>query len=180
MNAFTQTFNSIKINLKNMLLKGIHSFEDGFEILDVDLEINEYLILDVMAKDSKGNPIVVLISDYGEDNLLQRILSTLCQLRKHRFLLHRVYRNYGFDFSVPPRILLLAPRFNDDFIESLDFIVAGDIVPYEYSSIKLDDKELLTFYQRDIDEGGEIRAFQIEKIMETLDREDKHTIRWKL
>lgn len=162
MNAFSPTFKDLKSSLKNMLLKGIHSFEDGFEILDIDLDIDEHLTVDMMAKDARGNPTVVLMADFGEADLIHRILSTLCRLRRQRLLLQRIYRDHAFDFSVPPRILLLSPRFSDDFIDELDFIVAGDIVPYEYSSIKMGDKELLTFTRRDIEEGGEIQAFRLE------------------
>jgi hypothetical protein len=163
MNAFNPNFKDLKSNLKTMLLKGINSFEDGFEILDVDLEIDEHLTVDVLAKDAKANPTVVLMADIGETNLIDRILATLCQLRKHRFLLQRIYREHSFDFSVPPRILLLSSRFSDDFIEKLDFIVAGDILPYEYSALKIEEKEYLTFSRRDIEEEGEIRAFQLDK-----------------
>ena len=164
MNAFNSNFKDLKSNLKSMLLEGINAFEDGFEILDVDLEIDEHLTLDVLATDAKGNPTVVLSEDTGEANLIDRILTTLCRLRKHRFLLQRIYRDHAFDFTAPPRILLLASRFSDDFIEKIDFIVAGNIVPYEYSTLKLDDREYLTFSRRDLEEGGEIRAFHLEKL----------------
>ena len=97
MNAFNPNFKDLKSNLKTMLLKGINSFEDGFEILDVDLEIDEHLTVDVLAKDAKANPTVVLMADIGETNLIDRILATLCQLRKHRFLLQRIYREHSFD-----------------------------------------------------------------------------------
>lgn len=163
MSAFNSNFQDLKTNLKNMLLKGINSFEDGFEILDVDLEIDENLSVDVLAKDAKDNPTVILLADVGESNLVHRILATLSQLRKHRFLLQRIYREHAFDFSVPPRILVLSSRFSDEFIESIDFIVAGDIIPYEYSTLKIEDKDYLTFTRRDIVEGGETRAFSIDK-----------------
>lgn len=162
MNAFSHTFKDLKSSLQNMLLKGIHSFEDGFEILDIDLEIDEHLTVDVMAKDARGNPTVVLMAEFGEANLIHRLLTTLCRLKRHKFLLQHIYRKQGFDFSVPPRILLLSPRFSDDFIEALDFIVAGDIVPYEYASVRIDDKEVLTFSRRDIEEGGATQAFELE------------------
>jgi hypothetical protein len=161
MNTFNPAFNDLKINLKDMLLKGIHSFEDGFEILDIDLEMDENLAVDVLAKDSKGNPTVVLMADVGEEDLMHRTLNTLCHLRKFRFLLQRIYKDHAFDFSVPPRILLLSSRFSDDFIEKLDFIVAGEIVPYEYSLLKIEGKEFLTFTRRDMEEGSEIRAFPV-------------------
>jgi hypothetical protein len=162
MNAFSRTFKDLKTSLQNMLLKGIHSFEDGFEILDIDLEIDEHLTVDVMAKDARGNPTVVLMAEFGEANLIHRLLNTLCRLKRHKFLLQHIYRKQGFDFSVPPRILLLSPRFSDDFIEALDFIVAGDIVPYEYASVRMDDKEVLTFSRRDIEEGDATQAFELE------------------
>ena len=92
MNAFNSNFKDLKSNLKSMLLEGINAFEDGFEILDVDLEIDEHLTLDVLAKDAKGNPTVVLSEDTAEANLIDRILTTLCRLRKHRFLLLTVWR----------------------------------------------------------------------------------------
>jgi hypothetical protein len=168
MNAFNSNFKDLKSNLKNMLLEGINAFEDGIEILDVDLEIDEHLTLDVLAKDAKGNPTVVLSEDTGEANLIDRILTTLCRLKKHRYLLQRIYRDHAFDFSLPPRILLLSSRFSDDFIEKIDFIVAGNIVPYEYSTLKIDDREYLTFSRRDIEEGGEIRAFHLEKLRGTI------------
>lgn len=179
MNAFNPSFDSLKSNLKNMLLKGINSFEDGFEILDIDLEMDEHYSLDVLAKDSKGNPTVVLMADAGEENLINRILNTLCQLRKFRFLLQRIYKSQGFDFSVPPRILLLSSRFSDDFIEKLDFIVAGEVVPYEYSVLKVDDKEFLTFSRRDIDEGGAISAYQVDKMKETPSTTDNELVEIK-
>lgn len=163
MSAFNSNFQDLKTNLKSMLLKGINSFEDGFEILDVDLEIDENLSVDVLAKDAKDNPTVILLTDAGESNLVHRILATLSQLRKHRFLLQRIYREHAFDFSVPPRILVLSSRFSDEFIESIDFIVAGDIIPFEYSTLKIEDKDYLTFTRRDMVEGGETKAFLIDK-----------------
>jgi len=162
MNTYNPTFHDFKDSLKGMLLKGIHSFEEGFEILDVDLEMDEHLTVDVLAKDAKGNPTVVLMADV-EDDLLNRMLSTLCQLRHFRYLLQRIYKDHRFDFSVPPRLLLLCPRFSDEFVEKIDFIVAGEIVPYEYSMLKIEGKEYLTFTRRDVEEGGEITAFPMEK-----------------
>ncbi len=53
MSAFSPSLKDLKSNLNNMLLQGINSFEDGFEILDIDLEIDEHLTLDVLAKDAK-------------------------------------------------------------------------------------------------------------------------------
>lgn len=163
MNTFNPMFNDLKINLKEMLLKGINTFEDGFEILDIDLEMDEHLTLDVLAKDSKGNPTVVLMANVGEESLMHRTLNTLCHLRKFRFLLQRIYKDHDFDFSVSPRILLLSSKFSDDFIEKLDFIMAGEIVPYEYSLLKIEGKDYLTFSRRDMEEGSEISAFSIEK-----------------
>ncbi len=163
MNAFKPTFKNLRSDLKRMLVDGIHFVEEGFTILDVDLEIDENLTVDVIAKDAKGHPTVVLLAEEGETNLIHRILTTVCGLRKNRMLLKRLYLEHSFDFSVPPRMLLLSSRFSDDFIEELDFIVAGDIVPFEYSSLKIKDKEFLAFSRRDIEEGGEARAFQIEK-----------------
>jgi hypothetical protein len=101
------------------------------------------------------------MADVGEEDLMHRTLNTLCHLRKFRFLLQRIYKDHAFDFSVPPRILLLSSRFSDDFIEKLDFIVAGEIVPYEYSLLKIEGKEFLTFTRRDMEEGSEIRAFPV-------------------
>ena len=163
MNTFNPTFSDLKINLKDMLLKGINAFEDGFEILDIDLEMDERLTVDVLAKDAKGNPTIVLMADGSEEDLLHRALNTLCHLRKFRFLLQRIYKDHDFDFSVPPRILLLSSKFSDEFIEKLDFIVAGEIVPYEYSLLKIEGREYLTFSRRDVEEGSEISAFPIEK-----------------
>jgi len=163
MSTFNTTFSDLKTNLKEMLLKGINSFEDGFEILDIDLEMDENLSIDVLAKDSKSNPTVVLMADTGEENLLHRTLSTLCYLRKFRFLLQRIYKEHAFDFSVPPKIILLSSKLSDDFIEKLDFIVAGEIVPYEYSVLKIEGRDYLTFSRRDTEEGSEISAFPLEK-----------------
>lgn len=165
MNTFSPGFNDLKSNLKQMLLKGINSFEDGFEILDIDLELDESLTIDVLAKDSRDNPTVILMSDADEENLMHRTLNTLCHLRKFRFLLQRIYQEHSFDFSVPPRILLLSSRFSDNFVEKLDFIVAGDIIPYEYSMLKIESKEYMTFSRRDIEDSGEITVFPIEKEM---------------
>ena len=158
MNTLSPEFSGLKSNLKQLLLEGVTSFEDGFEILDVDLEIDENITVDVLAKDGKGDLSVVLFADEGETDLVHRILELLCLLRKHRFLLQRLYKNHEFDFSVPPRILVIASRITEDFLEKLDFIMAGEIVPYEYLTLKIDGKDYLTFTRRDTEESSDIKA----------------------
>ena len=164
MNTLDPAFKDLKSNLKNMLFEGIHAFEGGLRILDVDLEIEEHFTVDMVAKDAKGNPVIVLFDANGSTDLLSRILGTLCRIKKHRVLLERIYKEHGFDFSVPPRILLLSPRFSEEFLELIDFIVPVEMVPYEYSTLRIDDKEYMVFTRRDAEGEGEVRAVSLDKM----------------
>lgn len=164
MNTLDPALKDLKTNLKDMFLEGIHAFEGGLRILDVDLPIEEHFSVDMVAKDAKGNPVIVLFDGDGSSNLLTRILGTLCRIKKHRVLLERIYQEHGFDFSVPPRILLLSPRFAEEFLELIDFIVPVEMVPYEYSTLRIDDKPYLVFTRRDTEGEGEVRAVSLDKV----------------
>jgi len=163
MNTLNSDSIDLKSNLKNILLRGINSFEDGFEILNVDLEVDESLTIDVLAKDGRGDLAVILFADNLEDaELIHNLLNILSRLRKHRFLLQHIYHAHEFDFSIPPKILLLSSRFSEEFLEKLDFIMAGDIIPYEYFAMKVENKDYLTFTRRDIDDSSDIKAIPLE------------------
>lgn len=167
MTTFNSDFIDLKSNLKQMLLKGVNPFEDGFTILDVDLEINENLTIDMLAKDAKNEFCIIIFSDnLEESDLINSILETLCQIRKNRFLFKRLYKEHEFDFNIPPRTFVISTRFSDEFIEKLDFIMADEIIAYEYFNLKVEDKEYLGFKLRDCEGNNEIRTVPL---LEPLD-----------
>lgn len=96
--------------------------EPGLVVLDRRLPLDEASRLDLLACDTAGAPVLVLACDEDHAASLGRIGRVLAAFRRTSGLLTRIYGDRGLDVARPPRVLLAATRFPDEFPALLDLL----------------------------------------------------------
>lgn len=167
----------VKDVVRNVLVDSVDAIEEGLEILDLDLKLDEDLSVEFLAKDSNGEPVVImLVESESSGSLIQDLLLILQRLRKNRFFLERIYKEHLFDFSVPPRVFVLAPGMSEDFVQCLDSIKTTEIIPCEYSFLQLEERTYFTVTRKGgarKDGGDDFKAIRVDESTAEAGASDK-------
>ena len=135
----------VKDVVRNVLVDSVDAIEEGLQVLDLDLKLDEDLSVEFLAKDSNGEPVVIMLEEAESGgSLIQDLLLILQRLQKNRFFLERIYKEHLFDFSVPPRVFVLAPGMSEEFVQCLESIKSTEIIPCEYSFLQLEERTYFT------------------------------------
>ncbi len=162
----------VKDVVRNVLVDSVDAIEEGLEVLDLDLKLDEDLSVEFLAKDSNGEPVVIMLDESGSvGNLIQNLLLILQRLEKNRFFLERIYKEHLFDFSVPPRVFVLASGMTDEFVQCLDAIKTTEIIPCEYSFLQLEERTYFTVSRKGADE--EFKAIRVDEAAASNKTKDK-------
>jgi hypothetical protein len=156
-----RTTEKAKSDVRNILVNSLEAIEPGLEMLDLDLKLDETLTVEFLARGSDRQPAIVMLEETvpgGE--ALHKLLLILRKLRQNSFFLDRIYEEHLFDFSVSPRVFLLAPGMDDDFVACLETIGVTEIIPCEYSFLNLEDREYFTVNRKSGDKA--FRAARID------------------
>ena len=125
--------------------------EPGLVVVDKRLRLGEDVVIDVLARDSLGYPVIALFSggDVAQD--LGRMARAVAGLQGGRYLLARLYGEQGLDPGQRPRFVLLASRFPDSSPQLLDMMAQVEVHAVEYrvvrSSVGRPVLDLQTFHR---------------------------------
>ena len=86
--------------------------EEGFRVLDEALPCEPCGQIDLLAVDGANRLAVVDLETAAADELLLRGLGHVDWMIGNVPLLRRLYRGTPINFSLPPRLILLAPAFS--------------------------------------------------------------------
>jgi hypothetical protein len=97
-------------------LKDVDSgIEEGLRTIDVNMPCPPHGAIDFMALDRGGQLTVVDFAAAQDDLLLVRGVGHLDWVSQNLSTVRRMYAGYALNQSLPPRLLLLAPRFSTLF-----------------------------------------------------------------
>lgn len=147
--------------VRDLLLDHCESLEEGFEIMDTDLALDADTSVDFLVRDAAGKAVVVVVAAKEDEDtvLVHRILQIVQKFGRNRFFLQKIYSDPQLDFSITPRIFLLLDRMTDDFAECLALMKGLDVVPCEYSFLRLEDRDYFTIARKGEDEP--VRAVRV-------------------
>jgi hypothetical protein len=98
-------------------LKDVDSgIEEGLRTIDVNVPCPPHGAIDLIALDRGGQLTVIDFAEARDDGLLVRGVAHLDWVSQNLSSVRRMYDNHAVNVSLPPRLLLLAPRFSALFM----------------------------------------------------------------
>jgi hypothetical protein len=94
--------------------------EDGFIALDAHLRAGCAGLVDLLGAASDGTLVLIEIEREGEEEMLRRGLARQGWVTAERLFLSRLYGVGRVDPFRAPRLVLVARRFTDGFLDKLD------------------------------------------------------------
>lgn len=93
-----------------LVAQNVDLLESGLRMTTTDLVIGDDLVIDVLAHDVEGRPVLVLVEDGTGEPLFQRAATAVLEFRRAARLFHALNPERGFDVHDTPRLLLVARR----------------------------------------------------------------------
>lgn len=93
-----------------LVAHNVDLLESGLRTTTTDLVIGDDLVIDVLAHDVEGRPVLVLVEDGPGEALFQRAATAVLEFRRAARLFHALNPERGFDVHDTPRLLLVARR----------------------------------------------------------------------
>jgi hypothetical protein len=115
--------------VKALILADPSIIEDGFRVLDVDLNAGPAGTIDILGVDSVGTLTILSVAPDDADAALPRLLDQYGWASDQRALLERLYAAGGLSAGLPFRCLILAPAFSHAFVRRLSLLSVG-VTPY--------------------------------------------------
>ena len=95
------------------LLRGCDTaLEESFRAIDASVPCDPYGEIDLLAIDPASQLTLVDAETVGDDRLLLRGLGHIDWITRNVALLRRMYRGHAINFSLRPRLVLVAPQFS--------------------------------------------------------------------
>lgn len=113
------------------------AIEEGMRVLDVDLPCEAPGNIELLALDSTKQLVVIDVEDKLNDSLLLRGIAHLDWVVRNIPLLRRMYPGQVINFSLQPRLFLLAPEFSPLFRCAVRHITSLPIHCFQYHAVGL-------------------------------------------
>jgi len=98
--------------LVSLLRKQTAALEDGMKVIDSNVPCEMNASIDLLAVDNTSQLAIIEMDERPNDALLLRAMSHLDWLSRNMPSVRRMYPGHVINFSVPPRIFLVAPEFS--------------------------------------------------------------------
>ena len=109
--------------------------EPKLTVLETQLALDAESTVDLLACDPQGSPVLVLFCQ-DEATALGRIGRVVGAFQRSGSLLRLAFREQGLDPGLPPRVLLMAPRFSDGMRDQLDLLGGLSASALEYRLVR--------------------------------------------
>jgi hypothetical protein len=120
------------------LLRGCDTaLEESFRAIDANVPCDPYGEIDLMAIDPASQLTLIDAETVGDDRLLLRGLGHIDWLTRNVALLRRMYRGHAINFSLRPRLVLVAPQFSPLILSVARQITHSQIDCVRYHSVEL-------------------------------------------
>jgi hypothetical protein len=98
--------------LATVLMEGDGALEDGLRAIDAKIPCHPCGEIDLLAVDRASKLTIIDFETTVNDGLLLRGLGHFDWIVRNMGNVQRMYPAQGADFSLPPRVVLLAPQFS--------------------------------------------------------------------
>lgn len=98
--------------LVSLVEANLEALEEGLSLLDRRFPAGQVPV-DLLARDARGRLVFCLFGSGSNPAMLLQALEAYGWCRENAALLGRLFPEANIDTAVPPRLLLLAPRFSD-------------------------------------------------------------------
>jgi hypothetical protein len=120
-----------------VLKKQTAAIEEGMKAIDANIPCEASGSIEVLALDSKNQLVIIDLDDHSNDALLLRGIDHLDWIVRNISNVRRMYQNHPINFSLPPRIFLVAPEFSPLFHSVTRHITSLQIDCLKYHAIAL-------------------------------------------
>ena len=121
--------------LLSLLLEQPGALEEGMKVIDVDLPCETFGDIELLALDGSDRLAVVDVDDKPNDNLLLQGMAHWDWLVGNVALLRRMYHGQVINFSLEPRLVLVAPDFSPLFRRSMRYLSSLQVNCIKYHGV---------------------------------------------
>jgi hypothetical protein len=129
------------------------ALERNLRVIDVGLPCVPYGEIDLVALDGFNQLTIIDVDCSGADGLLLRGVSHVDWSLRNAAILHRVYRGLPVDFTRPPRLLLVAPRFSPGLTSAVRRFTGLDITCVRCLTVDVSGRTAILFERVHVEHG---------------------------
>ncbi len=175
--------NSINITLDNLtqqelkkeIIDAVNNIELGLKVMDTNLLIEDQ-VLDILAVDVVGRVTIIELDMERKDILLLEALDHFEWVFNNMESLGRKYQKENIDYTLAPRIILIAPDFTPHFIKRISFITKVKINLYQYHYQEKDGIKKILFkpvgFIQDVNKLMEINKKSLEDYLNLIKNQE--------
>jgi len=120
------------------LLRGCDTaLEESFRAIDANVPCDPYGEIDLMAIDHASQLTIIDAETVADDRLVLRGLGHVDWTTRNVALLRRMYRGHAINFSLRPRLVLVAPQFSHLILSVAHQITHSQVECVRYHSVEL-------------------------------------------
>jgi hypothetical protein len=120
------------------LLRGCDTaLEESLHAIDANVPCDPYGEIDLMAIDQASQLTIIDAETVADDRLLLRGLGHVDWTTRNVALLRRMYRGHAINFSLRPRLVLVAPQFSQLIQSVAHQITHSQVGCVRYHSVEL-------------------------------------------
>ena len=123
--------------LAGLLKKQAGAIEEGLKAIDSNIPCETSGAIDVLAIDSKNQLVVIDLEEHPNDALLLRGIDHADWIVRNSTIVRRMYHAHSINFTLPPRLLLVAPDFSPLFRSVAGHVASLQIECLKYHAIAL-------------------------------------------
>lgn len=124
--------------LHSIIEREIVVLEDGFQILKHEFQCGDSGTVDFLGIDSGSRLAMIEVKLNEDEKVLFQALRYYDWIDKNRHAIQSIFNKKRVDPSSPPRMILIAKKFSDDF-RSLSTLVIPEVELFEYAPLKSED-----------------------------------------
>jgi len=120
-----------------LLRKQTAALEQGLKVIDTNIPCEASGNIELLALDGTSRLAVIDVDDYPNDALLLRGISHLDWIAHNLANVRRMFQGHVIEFSLQPRLFLIAPEFSAVFRSATRQITSMQIHCFKYHAIAL-------------------------------------------
>jgi hypothetical protein len=120
-----------------LLKKQAGAIEEGLKAIDSNIPCETSGAIDVLAIDSKNQMVIIDLEEHSNDALLLRGIDHADWIVRNIANVRRMYQAHPINFTLPPRLFLVAPDFSPLFRSVAGHIASLQIECLKYHAIAL-------------------------------------------
>ncbi len=123
--------------LLSLLREQPAALEEGMKVIDVNLPCETFGDIELLGVDGSDRLAVIDVDDKPNDSLLLHGMAHWDWLVGNATLLRRVYQGQTINFSLEPRLVLVAPDFSPLFRRAMHYLSSLQIDCIKYHGVGL-------------------------------------------